>query len=521
MPKTAESAPISPAGGARLRDTQATSAGGATERARAIRRGGVALVANGAATGLFGIMFWIVAARLFGETALGQNASLIAGMSMVSGLAQLNYTRSLSSLIPPARAEAVRLVARVYLRVSIVSLVLGALFAAILPEVSSRYSYLRPAFLAIPGFAIAVALWSIFTLEDTVLASVRKASIVPVENGFFGLAKLGLLFAFAAVNGGQLSIFLAWVLPLVLIIPPINIYNFRRALPALANLPVEPVPPAQRWVKFDFAGYIFWVVGTSSLPFLVLGFLGPIKAAGFYLPLTMASTVDLVTMNVGNSITAEVTRNGGRVDRHAARFIAGYWLLVLAGALFFIVFAPQIMAIFGRHYKSGSVIVFRLLLGASAARAAMFLMNALARAAGKGGRILLVQATASILTLGLGLILMPEIGTKGMALGWLVGSLTAGVIALWWLIPSIIGGLRGAESTNHKPSWDPRGILDVPPELAALLALSTPVPELAGRARSRSHAPRRSARGRHGTRARYSSWASSSSRLIGLVRPLR
>jgi O-antigen/teichoic acid export membrane protein len=448
VPGGAESALTSPAGEAALTDTQPMPTGGATERARALRRGGLALIVNGAATGVLGLLFWIVAARLFGQIELGQNSALIAGMITVSGLAQLNYTRALSGLIPPARSRAARLVGRVYLVVSVLSLVLGALFAAILPEASSRYGYLRPLSLAIPGFALAVALWSIFTLEDTVLVSTRKASIIPAENGFFGLAKLGLLFVFAAVKAGQLSIFLAWVLPLALIVAPINIYSFRRALPALANLPVEPAPPPERWVKFDFVGYMFWVLGTSPLPFLVLGFLGPINAAGFYLPLTVTTIVDVVTMNVGNAITAEVTRNGGRVDRHAARFVVGYWLLVLAGSILIVVFAPQVMAIFGRHYKSGSSIALRLLLGASAARVAMFLMNALSRATGKGGRILVVQATASVLTLGIGLTLMPEIGTKGMAIGWLVGSLTAGIIALWWLIPSIHDGLRSAESTN-------------------------------------------------------------------------
>jgi O-antigen/teichoic acid export membrane protein len=450
----AESGAYRPAGEAGL-TAQVTPAGGAAElaRARAIRRGGVSLIVNGAATGVLGLVYWVLAARLFGETALGRNAALIAGMVTASGFAQLNYTRSLSSLIPSARGGAVRLVGRVYLLVSVLSLVLGALFAAVLPEISGRYSYLRPAFLAIPGFAVVVALWSLFTLEDTVLASARRAPVIPVENGFFGLAKLGLLFVFAAVRAGQLSVFLAWVLPLVLIVPPINIYNFRRALPALANLPAEPAPPTERWVKFDFVGYMFWIVGTSPLPFLVLGFLGPVKAAGFYLPLTVVTAIDVVTLNVGNAITAEVTRNGGRVDRHAARFVAAYWLLVIAGSILIVILAPQVMAIFGRHYRSGSPIALRLLLGASAARAAMFLMNALARAAGKGGRILLVQATASVLTLGIGLTLMPEIGTKGMAIGWLVGSLTAGVIALWWLIPSIYGGLRSAESTTdtHRP----------------------------------------------------------------------
>jgi hypothetical protein len=406
--------------------------------ARAMRRGGIALIANGAATGILGLLYWIIAARLFGQTAVGRNSSLISAMLTVSGLAQLNYTRSLSSLIPPARAGAVRLVARVYLLVSALSLAAGATMAAVLPHVSSRYTYLQPASLAIPGFAVAVAFWSLFTLEDTVLASSRKASIVPAENVSFGLAKLGLLFLFFEVGGGQLSIFLAWVLPLILIVPLVNVYAFRRALPPLADLPIQLTRVPERWVKLDFAGYMFWLLGTSPLPFLVLGFLGPVKAAAFYLPLTVTTAVDVVTLNVGNAITAEVTRNGGRIDGHATRFVVGYWLVVLVGSLVIVAIAPQVMAVFGRHYKTGSASVLRMLLAASAPRAAMFLTNALARAQGKGGRILAMQATASTVTLAFGLTTMAHLGTKGMAEGWLIGSVLAGLMSLRWIVPSLL-----------------------------------------------------------------------------------
>ena len=419
---------------------------GASERARAIRRGGIALVANGAATGVLGLVFWVAAARLFGQTALGQNSSLIAAMVTVSGVAQLNFTRALSSLVPQARSGSVRLVGRVYLLVVSLSVMLGAIVAATLPAVSNRYSYLRPTWLAIPAFAAAVAFWSIFTLEDTVLASTRKAPIVPAENGFFGLAKLGLLFLLAHVGGGQLSIFWAWVLPLAVIVIPINLYTFGRALPEMVDTPVEVEARPRRWVKQDFAGYMFWVFGTSPLPFLVLGFLGPVKAAGFYLPLTVATAVDVVTLNIGNSITAEVTRNNGRVDRQAARFVIGYWLLLLAGTIFIVVFAPTVMAVFGSHYKSGSALVLRLLVGASAARASMFLMIALSRAEGRGARIALVQGIASIATLAIGLATINAIGAKGMALGWLTGSVLAGAISLRWLIPGLVQGLRADRS---------------------------------------------------------------------------
>lgn len=415
---------------------------------RPLRRGGVALITNGAATGLLGLAYWVVAARLYGQTAVGENASLVSAMLTVSGLAQLNYTRSLSSLIPRARERAGLLVGRVYLVVGVASLVAGAVLAAVLPSLSSRFGFLHPADLVIPGFALAVVLWSIFTLEDTVLASTRKSSVVPIENIAFGAAKLLLLYLLARVGFGDLNIFASWVLPLVVIVVPINLFAFRRALPEMAQLPAEVVKVPGRWVRQDFAGYMLWLAGTSPLPFLVLAVLGPKPSASFYIPLTVATAIDVVSLNVGNAITAEVSRNRGQVDRHAARFVVGFWLLVLVGSVVLVFVAPTLLQIFGHRYRSGSGVVLRMLLAVSAARSAMFIHNALARAAGKGRRILVVQAIAAVLTLSIGLGTMTHLGVKGMATGWLAGSILAGVVAARWVIPAVLPNLgRSARRT--------------------------------------------------------------------------
>lgn len=419
---------------------------------RPLRRGGVALVVNGAATGLLGLAYWVVAARLYGETAVGRNAALVSAMLTVSGVAQLNYTRSLSSLIPRAREGAVRLVARVYLVVGAISLVAGAVLAAILPVVSSRFSYLHPTEVVIPGFAVAVVLWSIFTVEDTVLASTRRAAVVPVENIVFGMLKLLLLYLFASIGLGNLNIFASWVFPLIVIVIPINIYAFRRALPNMARLPAQVVEVPGRWVRQDFAGYMLWLAGTSPLPFLVLAVLGPKPAASFYIPLTVATAIDVVSLNVGNAITAEVSRSKGEVDRHAARFVAGFWLLVLVGSVVLVFVAPSLLQIFGHRYKAGSGLVLRMMLSVSAARSAMFLNNALARASGKGRQILTVQSIAAVLTLAIGLGTMEHIGVKGMALGWMIGSILAGLVAARWAVPVVVGELRRKRPAHAKRS---------------------------------------------------------------------
>ncbi len=431
--------------GAEVLSDEATAA---HQRDRALKRGGVALIANGAATGLLGLLFWILAARLFGAVTVGRNSALISAMLTISGLVQLNYTRSLSGLLPRAGAGASRLIQRVYLIVCALSVVLGVAFAAFGPSISSRFAYLRPAAALIPLFSLSVALWSIFSVEDGVLASVRRAGIIPVENGVFGLLKLGLLAVFYAVGFGRFSIFIASVIPLVLVVPPVNIYIFKRAIPSMPPAEdalsshvsnVELLGLGSRSVRRDFVGYIFWQLGTSPLPILVLAVLGPRASATFYLAIVVGTAIDLLSLNIGNTITAEIARSAGRLTDETVRHLYRTWLLVLFGSLVIAIFAPQILALFGRHYHGSTELVLRLLAFSAPARSAMFLVNAVGRARDAGTSIMIRQAVAAVGTIVLGLVLMPHLGVVGMAVGWMISSFAAGLLAVIWIVPYLRG----------------------------------------------------------------------------------
>ncbi|MBV8985181.1 MAG: hypothetical protein JO248_12170 [Acidimicrobiia bacterium] len=401
----------------------------------ALTRGGVALVANGALTAVLGVAYWIVAARLFDQVTLGRNSSLVSAMITLSGFAQLNYARSLSGLIPRA-PRASHLVARVYVVTGGLGLVIGGAFAIIGPAFSSQLGYLRSSSVLVGLFAGAVMVWTIFTLEDTVLASTRRAPVIVVENGIFGVAKIALLGAFAWAGLGRFSIFASWVLPLVAIVVPVNLFVFRRALPEAASLKVERTARQPRWVRYDLAGYFLWLVGTLPLPVLVLTALGPARAAAFYIPFTIALAVDLLSLNLGNALTAELSRVG-RVAGPGAAFIRRAWSVVAAAAAFLALFAPQVLQLFGDHYRAQGTSVLRLLMVAALARSVMLMTIAVSRAHGLGPRILLLQATASVGTLALAPLLMQESGILGMGLAWTLASTAAGLIAIRGLWPSI------------------------------------------------------------------------------------
>ena len=146
----------------------------------------------------------------------------------VSALAQLNYVRALPGILPRAGKNATKALARAYARVVILSIALGLAFAILAPLVSGKSSYVYASLAFVVLCAFSVPLNSIFCLEDAVLATVRRAEIIPIENSSFGVLEMALLIGlvlFHSIPNG-LTIVASWMLPLIFIITPINIYLF-------------------------------------------------------------------------------------------------------------------------------------------------------------------------------------------------------------------------------------------------------------------------------------------------------
>ncbi len=403
--------------------------------AHPLAKGGVFLALNSALIGLLGIVYWIEAAHLFGAPTVGRNSALISAMNALSGVAQLNYGRALSGLVPRAGRRAAQMVMRTYALTGALSVVGALAFVFIAPHLSGRVAYLGSAGFLTTMFVVSTALWSVFTLEDAVLASARSAPIIVVENASFGLVKLLLLYLFAEAGMGEFSIFLSWVLPLIAVVTIVNWYVFRRALPRMATIELQLKRVRGSWVRYDLAGYMFWLLGTLALPVIVLGELGPAAAAVFYVPITIVWSIDLLSLNLGNVLTAEVARAAGALRGPGRVFVQRVVFLVAAISALLLALAPALLAIFGARYRAQGVLTLRLLLAACVFRSCMFLGIAVARAQGRGRRIVTIQALACMGTLAVGVPLLPVIGIEGIAIGWLSGSAVAAAIALRGLSP--------------------------------------------------------------------------------------
>ncbi len=400
---------------------------------RELGRGGFALLINGAATAFLGLAYWLVAARLFSSVEVGRGSSLISALLTISGLAQLNYGRSLAGLLPRAGKESGSLLKSVYIKTAVVSTGLGAAFVVIFPRVSNSLAFLQGRLAFGMAFVLAVPIWTLFTLEDTALTAFRQSRIIPFENAGFGSMKLLLLWALGVAGVGLqgFAVFLSWVAPLLLVIIPINVFLFRRVIPAVASMNEnhdEGSPT--RWVRYDFVGNILWLLGTMPLPVIALGIQGPRMAAAFYVPFTIVNSIDVVSINMGNVLTAEAARARGKARSEDVRFMGAVWLLMASLTVVIVALAPFLLRFFGTEYEASGTGILRLLLLAVLPRSVFLLSAARARGLARGRMITLFHSLATAGTLGIGLPLVLQLGTIGLALGWLVGSMSAAVVAI-------------------------------------------------------------------------------------------
>src|ERR1700729_3641487 len=210
---------------------------------RHLLRGAYSLFANTAVTSILGMGFWVAAARLYPTVEVGQDTVLISVMLGLSSVCQLNMGNGIARFLPDLGKRSARTLIWAYGLTAAVALLLGTAFVLVAPSVSGELAYLGDDASLAVGFVAALTLWGVFTLQDAALMATRRAPWIPIENGLFGALKLfalPILLVASTANG----VFLAWSLPMALMVIPVNLLVFRRAIPAhvagdLGESPIE------------------------------------------------------------------------------------------------------------------------------------------------------------------------------------------------------------------------------------------------------------------------------------------
>jgi O-antigen/teichoic acid export membrane protein len=320
-------------------------------------RNAYSLVLNTGMTGLLGIGYWLVAARTYGESDVGRGSVTISVMTLLSGVVALCLYGTMARFLGPSGRRAGRFVLGTYLLTVVAVAVLAVGFLFTLPLWGPSYVHLS-GFTTGAWFVAAVVAAALFTLQDGVLTGLRRAGWVPVENVVFGIAKLALLILFASRNPRD-GVWLSWVLPMALLLLPVNGLIFGRLIPRHGRTasPTRAPPTARqvrRFVAGDYTGALCMLAAFQLVPVLVATTV-PLHSFGyFYIAWTIGSLLATVGTNMASSLTVEGVFDPGSLGANSRAAMTRTVGLVVIAAVVVCLVAPYGLPLLGKGYLDAS-----------------------------------------------------------------------------------------------------------------------------------------------------------------------
>ncbi|MBJ7458399.1 MAG: hypothetical protein JHD02_04345 [Thermoleophilaceae bacterium] len=411
---------------------------------RHLTRAATSLVVNTGGGALLGLAFWAVAARRFDADDVGRDGAMLAALVELSTVCQLNLDNALPRFLPVIRNNVRRLLAAAYAVTGLAALFIGTAFVLIAPAVSEQFDFFRSGLIA-PGFVLALVIWGWFTIQDSALVGLRRATWVPIQNITYGALKLATLplLATAAIANG---VFYAWVIPVLPLLLLVSFVIFTRVAPAHAALepPKSSVVRGMRPRELlffqgqDYAASILARATTTFLPLLVVATLGASQNAYFFIPFTMIIAFDLLFNGVAMALVVE----GSHDERGAydlAHTVVTRFALPLGAASFALAaLAYFVLLPFGTEYAEQGETVLRILALGSLFRMIVALFVALERVAGRGRNILAVEAALMSLLTPIAVVLASSWGIEGVAVAWTSANALVAVV----LLPSLVKRIR-------------------------------------------------------------------------------
>lgn len=414
---------------------------------------GLSLMTNTVVTALLGLIFWIVAARIFTEEQVGVSNTVIITMMYLADLSCLGLRTGVARFLPSAGDRRVGLLLPAYGLPVVVAAAAAAVYLVGLklwaPELAEfRLSSSLPLL-----FVVCTAFWSTFMLQDSVLVALRRGPWIPTENALFGIIKIVLLFVFVDVSSDY-GIYLAWALPIVPIVLVTNLFiskvlrggssagDEEVAIPG-AGSPFEPtVGKLFRFSFRDWFSSVARLIPLLVIPYLVLNQSGKAEAGFYQIAWGIAFALFALGTGVAEAVVAETSYDLDSLEHNVRR--AGMLALAVTvpAVIIGLLAAPYLARIYGPSYEENSTHLIRILVPASIPNIFLQLFISRLRSIGRMRLVIFAEAIIACLVLGLALFLGPRFGVTGVAWAWLGAFSGAAVIAVGLYLSGHAPGLK-------------------------------------------------------------------------------
>jgi O-antigen/teichoic acid export membrane protein len=402
-----------------------------------------ALIVNQIASAGLGILYWLLAARLYAPEIVGQNSAIISFLMFWAAMSELGLKAAMTRFIPRMRAHIVRLIIYTYGA----NVVATALLGLILFMANSYFRFTTglwgDAHSGTGWLILAAMMWCIFYVQDGVLMGMHQALWVLIENSLFNLAKIVLLIV-AVGAFYDYGIVTSWFLPTPVLVLLVNGLIFWRFLPKHVTLPsAQAMPvtlrPMVTSTMGDYFGTLLAEACVRLLPLLVISLLGSRANAYFYQAWIVALPLQFIAWSMTSSFTVEASANINQIATFSRRTLRHMAILILPMALVIYLAAPFGLGLFGDSYAREGTLLLRWLVLATPSIIVNVWYLSYARVLGDAKAIILIQALLSALALGLSYWWLPTYGITSIGVAWLISQTSVAMLVVGKTAPMLLG----------------------------------------------------------------------------------
>lgn len=411
-------------------------------------RNSLYMILNMGIQAAFGFGFWIIAARYFSTSSIGQASSLIAASTLISFSGLLGLNTALVKYVPTAR-QPNRLITAGLALVATSSAVVAIFYVILMPLISQPISFVAHSLPLAAGFIFLTASGGVNLLTDSVFIAAGKSSYTALVDGIVGgVAKIVLIVAlagsgaysvFGAVGGGFLA---AAVASLCLMCTEL------RWRPVFGEFG-QVLKPILSFSGANYVGNILNLLPTLLIPLIVISKVGPTAAAYYYVSFQLASLLYTAAYSVENAFLAEGAQSG-TVSRATLKRSASILIALCASSLVAVLlFGHLVLSAFGPSYGGNADSSLVPLTAAVLPLGAYYWCLTVLRLSNQLRAVVWCNAVYAVAIIGLALALAPH-GLGAVATAWPIGT-TVGAVAAGAATVSSLRRKRQHPRAAHRP----------------------------------------------------------------------
>lgn len=381
-----------------------------------------AIIINTVLSTFYGMIFWIIAARLMTATDIGYATAIISVATMIIYLSRFGLDTGLVRYLPGSNNKSsmynTMLITTLLLAIGIsIVYVLGIDFF------SSSLSFLSNTWLA-AIFLCYVAFASINMSQNSAITALRRADLLLIQNSVLGIRIL-MLFFFTAL--GLTGILLSFSLAYVAAFLVGGIILFKNDIIIFSGIQLSSI---REFFKYSFGNYlagIFLSAPITLLPLVIINDLGADQNAYFYIAYSITSFLFAIPNAVSMSLFIEGSYERPLKD-NTIKSIKLILMLLVPSIIIVILFGSTILSLFNTEYATQSIDVLKLLAISSFFTILPTIYLSIKKIEKDLKKITLLSFAQSSIIIIIAYLLLPKYGITGIGYAWIIAGIIMSIV---------------------------------------------------------------------------------------------